>query len=201
MALAPEHQKDFGWRSSTLAGALRLRPPVAQITSSEGELTERWATGAKRVVQIGIAEGGSAWHARRAMDPRGTLHLIDTYPTVLGLNLSRVTARRLVGGVERGRVEWLRARSDEVAKTWNLPIDFLFIDGDHSHDAVRRDWEDWSGYVTPGGHVAFHDALKDAPWVDDSYGSARFVSELLESPGPWRLVDHVDSLAVLGRDP
>ena len=199
MALAPEHQKDFGWRSATIAGALRLRPPVAQITSAEGELTERWAKGAKRVVQIGVAEGGSAWHARRAMDQGGMLHLIDTYPTVLGLNLSRITARRLVDSVERGGVEWIRARSDEAARNWDLPIDFLFIDGDHSYDAVRRDWEDWSGHVTPGGHVAFHDALPEAAWMDDSYGSARFVSELLDSQGPWRLVDHVDSLAVLGR--
>jgi predicted O-methyltransferase YrrM len=197
--LAPEYQKDYGWRSSTLAGALRLRPPVAQISAPEGELTERWSTGATRVVQIGVAEGGSAWHARRAMDPAGTLHLIDTYPKVMGVNLSRITARRLVGSVDRGRVEWLRGRSDELAKTWSRPIDFLFIDGDHAYDAVRRDWEDWSRHVTPTGHVAFHDAMTDAAWMDDSYGSAQFVAELLESPGPWRLVDHVDSLAVLGR--
>jgi predicted O-methyltransferase YrrM len=190
---------EFGWRSSTVAGALRLRPPVAQISAAEGELVERYARGARSIVQIGIAEGGSAWHARRVMDSAATLHLIDPYPRVAGLNMSRIIARRLLADVEVGRVRWIRMRSDQASRDWKLPIDFLFIDGDHTYEMVRRDWEEWSPHVTPEGHVAFHDALTEAPWMDESFGSARFVRELLGSEGPWELVDRADSLAVLGR--
>jgi predicted O-methyltransferase YrrM len=192
------HQRDFGWRSSTVAGALGLRPAVAQISPAEGELIERCAAGASRIVQIGIAEGGSAWHARRVMAADGTLHLIDPYPRVLGLNMSRIIARRLVGSVPRGRLEWIRLRSDQASRGWSLPIDFLFIDGDHSDEAVRRDWEEWSPHVRPGGRVAFHDALTDAPWMDDSFGSARFVRELRATGAAWALVASADSLAVFG---
>jgi hypothetical protein len=199
LSLAPAHQKDFGWRSSTIAGALRLRPPVAQITPAEGELVERCSAGRRCVVQIGIAEGGSAWHARRTIHPEGDLHLIDTYPTVLGLNMSSIVARRLVSGVDRGHVHWIRARSDEAVRSWSLPIDFLLIDGDHSYEAVRRDWEDWSPYVAQDGRVAFHDALLDAPWMHEGFGSARFVKELRDRPGPWELVDGADSMAVFAR--
>jgi len=88
----PAHRRDYGWRSSTIAGALRLRPPVAQISLAEGELLERYAQGAQTIVQIGVAEGGSAWHARRSMDPGGRMHLIDTYPRVLGANMSSIIA-------------------------------------------------------------------------------------------------------------
>ncbi len=196
---APAHQRDYGWRASTVAGALRLRPAVAQITEAEGELIERCSAGAVRVVQIGVAEGGSAWHARRAMDPDGTLHLIDTYPKVLGLNLSSLIARRLVESVDGAEVDWIRARSDDAVRSWSEPIDFLFIDGDHSYDAVRTDWTDWHGFVAPDGRVAFHDALLDAHWMDASFGSARFVSELIEANGDWRLVDRADSIAVFAR--
>ena len=196
---APAHQRDYGWRASTVAGALRLRPAVAQITEAEGELIERCSAGARRVVQIGVAEGGSAWHARRAMDPAGTLHLIDTYPKVLGLNLSSIIARRLVDSLEGARVEWIRARSDDAVRSWSDPIDFLFIDGDHSYDAVRTDWNDWHGFVAPGGRVAFHDALLEADWMDESFGSARFVRELIEADGDWRLADRADSIAVFAR--
>jgi predicted O-methyltransferase YrrM len=196
---APAHQQDYGWRSSTVAGALRLRPAVAQITEAEGALIERCSAGAQRVVQIGVAEGGSAWHARRAMDPSGSLHLIDTYPKVLGLNLSSIIARRLVDSVPGARVDWIRARSDDAVRSWSLPIDFLFIDGDHSYDAVRTDWGDWHGHVGPNGLVAFHDALLEAHWMDASFGSARFVAELIEAGGDWKLVDRADSIAVLGR--
>jgi predicted O-methyltransferase YrrM len=196
----PLHRENLGWRSSTVAGALRLRPAIAQVTEDEGSLLERCAAGARSIVEIGIAEGGSAWHLRRAVDPAGTLTLIDTYPTVLGMNMSRLIARRLVESVDRGRVEWLRMRSDEAVRDWSRPIDYLFIDGDHSYDAVRRDFEYWSPHVTPDGTVAFHDALTEAPWMDESFGSAQFVGELIaDAEGPWEQVDGVDSLAVFRR--
>ena len=196
---APAHRRDFGWRASTVAGALRLRPPLAQITEAEGELIERCSTGARCVVQIGVAEGGSAWHARRTMDPGGTLYLIDTYPKVLGLNLSSIIARRLLDGAGSASVDWVRARSDEAVRSWTAPIDFLFIDGDHSYDAVRTDWEDWHGFVAPDGRVAFHDALLDADWMDSGFGSARFVKELIDANAGWRLVEGADSIAVFAR--
>jgi predicted O-methyltransferase YrrM len=197
---APAHRRDFGWRASTVTGVLRLRPPVAQISEAEGALIERCSDGARRLVQIGVAEGGSAWHARRTMDPDGTLHLIDTYPRVAGLNLSSIIAKRLVDSVPRGHVEWIRARSDEAVRGWSLPIDFLFIDGDHAYDAVRRDWADWVPHVAPRGRVGLHDALLDAEWMDASYGSARFVGELLEPGSGWRLAERADSLAVVERE-
>lgn len=39
-------------------------------------------------------------------------------------------------------------------------IDFLFIDGDHSYNGVKKDFEDYSPFVGPGGIIAFHDIVK-----------------------------------------
>jgi predicted O-methyltransferase YrrM len=36
-------------------------------------------------------------------------------------------------------------------------IDLLFIDGDHSHEGVKKDWEMYSPLVRPGGLIVFHD--------------------------------------------
>lgn len=36
-------------------------------------------------------------------------------------------------------------------------IDFLFIDGDHSVEGVRSDWDNYSPFVRSGGIIAFHD--------------------------------------------
>lgn len=36
-------------------------------------------------------------------------------------------------------------------------LDFLFIDGDHSYEGVEMDFEDYKGFVRPGGLIAFHD--------------------------------------------
>lgn len=37
------------------------------------------------------------------------------------------------------------------------PIDFLFIDGDHSYEGVKQDFEMYAPFVRPGGIIAFHD--------------------------------------------
>jgi len=36
-------------------------------------------------------------------------------------------------------------------------LDLLFLDGDHSYEGVKADWNDYRGFVRPGGLVAFHD--------------------------------------------
>jgi len=36
-------------------------------------------------------------------------------------------------------------------------IDFLFIDGDHTYEGVKQDYEMYSGLVKRGGYIAFHD--------------------------------------------
>jgi predicted O-methyltransferase YrrM len=41
------------------------------------------------------------------------------------------------------------------------PLDFLFIDGDHSFDGVLRDFEMYGPLVRDGGIIAFHDIVPD----------------------------------------
>jgi predicted O-methyltransferase YrrM len=47
---------------------------------------------------------------------------------------------------------------DEARKTLGgRPLDFLFIDGDHAYEGVRKDFEMYSPLVRKGGIIAFHD--------------------------------------------
>jgi predicted O-methyltransferase YrrM len=190
---------DLGWRNSTIAGALRLRPALAQHSAAEGALIEKVAAGRRSIVEIGVAEGGSAWHTRKVMDPAGTLVLIDPYPRRFGLNLSSIIARRLLATEERGNIVWRHETSDAAIRNWSGQIDFLFIDGDHAYEAVKADYEQWSPHVAPDGIMAFHDALLEADWMDASFGSARFVAELRERGDGWELADSADSLAAFKR--
>ena len=36
-------------------------------------------------------------------------------------------------------------------------LDFLFIDGDHSYEGVKKDYEDYRYFVKEGGLIGFHD--------------------------------------------
>lgn len=49
---------------------------------------------------------------------------------------------------------------DDILGRGRDKLDFLFIDGDHSYEGVKLDWEDYKGFVRQGGLIAFHD-IKD----------------------------------------
>ena len=59
----------------------------------------------------------------------------------------------------------------------NRQIDFLFIDGDHSYEGVKKDFETYSPLVRKGGIIAFHDvAPKGIPELTG--GVPRFWKEI-----------------------
>jgi len=42
-------------------------------------------------------------------------------------------------------------------------LDFLFIDGDHSYESVKRDFEMYNSLVNKNGIIAFHDIVPSSP--------------------------------------
>ena len=47
-------------------------------------------------------------------------------------------------------------RAEEVAATWTLPIDLLFMDGDHSREGVQAAFKAWMPFLKVGGLLALH---------------------------------------------
>jgi MMP 1-O-methyltransferase len=80
--------------------------------------------------------------------------------------------------------------SEEVARTWTKPISLLFIDGDHSYDASKRDFEMWSPFVATGGIIAFHD-------IKQGWGVTEFYRELMNGRLPYQELMVIQSLAVV----
>lgn len=68
-----------------------------------------------------------------------------------------------------------------------------FIDGDHSYDAVKADFNYWFGTLDPGAWIAFHDMLPPDAETED--GTSRFFRVLIHDERV-KLVAHVGSLAV-----
>ena len=59
-------------------------------------------------------------------------------------------------------------------------IDFLFIDGDHSYEGVKADFEIYSPLVKEGGLIAFHDIIWDKKSNNDNWSGEvyRFWQEI-----------------------
>ena len=95
------------------------------------------------IVEIGCADAGSAYGFRLAA-PDAVIESID-------VESERATIRG-----DSHDLTTLSALRDALG---DRAIDVLFIDGDHSYEGVRADFETFSPLVKPGGIVAFHDIL------------------------------------------
>jgi predicted O-methyltransferase YrrM len=79
------------------------------------------------------------------------------------------------------------------------PLDFAFIDGEHSYEGLQTDWTAWSSRIAPGGLVALHDSRSTPIRSIDHVGSVRFTREHILNDPRFRVVDTTDSLTVLER--
>ena len=124
-------------------------PAFALHSEAEGALLRRYAKGATCIVEIGVAEGASAWEIRQTADPDGTIFLIDPYGTgrLPGAEHGAPHRRSATARFDGPSTRVDPAFSQDASVGWDRPIDFLMIDGDHSYEAVERDWLEWSPHV------------------------------------------------------
>lgn len=80
--------------------------------------------------------------------------------------------------------------SEQAARGWRMPISLLWIDGDHSYEGVKTDWDSWAPFLVTKGRVAFHDSH------DLRMGVARLIGQVLERGG-YSKTDVVDKITVL----
>lgn len=152
----------------------------------------------RTVVEIGTARGGTfaTWCA--LAEPDALLVSIDLPGGAHGGGYSEQDAERFSSyGRERQRLHFLRDDShaertrDALAELLDgAPVDFLMIDGDHTYDGVRADYEMYAPFVADGGTIAFHDILPH-PQVPDCEVD-RFWAELRERGDALEFTDPED---------
>ncbi|HEX8501818.1 MAG TPA: class I SAM-dependent methyltransferase [Pyrinomonadaceae bacterium] len=175
-----------------------------QTSEAERACLERHAEGRRRLVEVGVWHGVTTCRLRRAMAPDGLLVGVDPYPNGrLGFSAQRRIAHREVARVPNGEVRWERKTGVEAAREWaargGAPVDFVFIDGDHTFEGLRGDWEAWSGLVAEGGVVALHDSCSSAERLIEDAGSVRYTREVIRRDPRFEVVEVVDTLTVLRR--
>ena len=106
------------------------------------------------VVEIGVHKGYSLEIWRKALNPK-ILVGIENHPEMIDFELIEKLGVHIVTFNSK-------AAFDKV-KSITGNIDFLFIDGDHSYEGVKSDFELYSPLVRYGGIIALHDIMIKDP--------------------------------------
>lgn len=79
-------------------------------------------------------------------------------------------------------------------------FDLLFIDGDHSYEGVKADFNNYSPFVRSGGIIAFHDICEHAPetgcevkrfWDELNPDDFEAKREIISEPTTWGGIGYV----------
>jgi predicted O-methyltransferase YrrM len=131
-------------------------------TEIERLLARVSALRATRICEIGADLGGTMALFASVAEPTARLLSIDLHYHVVYQRCHRCLAR---SGQHLTCLEADSHRAETLSKVkaWldNKQFDFLFIDGDHSHQGVAADYEMYGPLVRSGGIIAFHDITPD----------------------------------------
>jgi len=125
----------------------------------------------KIILEIGTAGGGTLYLFTRIIDPEATIISVDLPGGFFGGGYSEWKIPLYQSFTKKGqKIKLLRADSHnpktfKLVKTIlaNKKVDFLFIDGDHTYEGVKRDFNMYSSLVKEGGIIAFHDIVEHDP--------------------------------------
>jgi predicted O-methyltransferase YrrM len=156
-------------------------------------------------VEIGSAQGWSTCHIALALkeNSAGRLYAIDPHTQTTWNDAGPTDTYAIIQdnlhkcGVAQ-YVAIVRATSEAAAQEWTQPIDFLFVDGDHSYAGVKRDWELFSPFLTEFGVAVFHDTTWERHGPNRSdMGVPRFVEELRRQGYPVITLDRDCGLSLV----
>jgi Methyltransferase domain len=157
----------------------QLNHGVASLQFDEAALLFRLGKNADGpVAEIGRFKGGSTVVFATAGAELWSYDLhVALRPDMTGEQLDRELEDALTRLGVRDRVHLLVGDSRTVEPPPE-PLAVLFIDGDHSYEGAKADFDRWGAFVRRGGHVLFHDAVDSGGYGNVYPGVTRAVAEI-----------------------
>jgi len=144
---------------------IQVRYKIAKLLEVVAELKP------KVVLEIGTAGGDTLFLFTRVADPEAKIISVDLPGGPFGGGYPRWKIPLYKSFSKGGqRIYLVRGDShdprtlEEVKRILgDEKVDFLFIDGDHTYEGVKKDFEMYSPLVRERGIVAFHDIVPGSP--------------------------------------
>ena len=193
-----------------MRGKLAVRYPLfllglwkahSQTSQAERECLARHAKDKRCAVQIGTYQGVDAAIILQQLSSGGILYCLDHHqPGTLEFDWDYRIAKRSLKPVGGRRVQFVPLTGAAAVPRWDIPIDFLFIYGDHSWKGIDADWRLFSPKIVPEGIVPLHGT--QAPSWDPgrrNLASVSYMAKVISNDPRFEVLEIVDSLTVLQR--
>lgn len=177
-----------------LIGPSQVRSEIKSLLSI---LKER---GIKRFMEIGTANGGTLFLYCKLFGKGSTGISVDLPGGQFGYGYPKYRERLYQSFTAEGQKLHLLREDSHAASTLDKvsallsgeKLDFLFIDGDHTYEGVKKDYEMYRHLVKKGGIVAFHDIAFHPPEInchvdqlwEEIKGGYKHL-EFKDNPGGW----------------
>lgn len=128
----------------------------------------------RTVLELGTAAGGSLFSLCRCSAPDAVIISLDLPGGKYGggYHWAKIPLYREFA-VNQQKLHLIRGNShsrESLARVERIlgdrKLDLLFIDGDHSYEGVRMDFEQYSPLVAKGGLIVLHDIVKHRPELE-----------------------------------
>lgn len=123
----------------------------------------------RTIVELGVDYGYSSFVFANALKNQGIvgkIYGIDLFQGDIhtGHRNTFNSVMKLKEEQNMDTLEIVEGDFSDICKTWTDPIQILHIDGLHTYEAVKQDYENWHGFVEDTGVIIFHDveAFKDS---------------------------------------
>lgn len=181
---------------------LGLEQPNSQTTKAEQAAIAKYAKDARKAVEIGVFEGVNTVIIGKALEDDGTLYAIDPFfKGKLGICYhEKISKHQIAKNKLNNKVQFISKLSFDAIDDVPEAVDFIFIDGDHSLEGIRKDWDLFSKKVMQGGIIALHDTT--VPKHDSTVanlGSCQYFNSHIKFDARFKVIDTVDSLNILQR--
>jgi len=150
----------YSWKSWGIAICpFQNKSEIAALFNVVAEIRPR------TVIEIGTGWGGTLFLFATVASPDAILVSIDLPSSLFGRGYPSWKDRLYKSFArDRQEIELVRGNSHQASSVEaverllkNRQVDVLFIDGDHTYEGVKKDFELYSPMMRKGGLIAFHD--------------------------------------------
>ena len=190
-------------RILNLLHSLNLASPHSQMNDEEKVCLKKYAKNKKLALEIGTYMGVTASIIATSLGQDGVLYCVDPFESKNNKQNPgyRMAVRQLKRENTFHKAKFLLGYSNDQKIISQIPdqLDFILVDGDHSYEGLKNDWQLVLSKLAINGIVCFHDTTIPVNEPYRNFGSVEYFNEVIKNDKNFFHLETAYSMNVLAR--